>query len=353
MNISRIYLDWNASAPLRKSSLDMMVSTLKYSGNPSSVHKEGRKARNIIDIARHRIAEALSIDPMDITFTSGATEAATIALANRNLKSAPIEHESILAWTVPELHVDDMGIVNVINPSNSCLQLANGETGIIQDLPSGLALTDATQALGKIPLNATLFQTGLTIISSHKVGGPKGVGALLGKQDDEEIFRIGGGGQEFGRRSGTENIAGIAGFGIAVVEAIGELRQGAWENVRILRDQAEEMLKECSKDIVFFGQKSNRLPNTSCFALPNWKGDLQVIDMDLAGIAISAGSACSSGKIRSSKVLQSLGVSDEIAQSAIRLSIGPTTTFTEIEIFVDRWIEGLERRKRLIGNKYD
>ena len=346
--MTRIYLDWNASAPLRDSARRAIQDALDHCGNPSSVHTEGRHARHVIDNARQSLAEVLGIDPMTITFTSGATESAAIGLGGRHLRSSWIEHDCILSWTEQELVTDTDGQVAIEDPARSCLQLANGETGVIQHLPAGLALTDATQAFGKIPVHDAVSRVGLTLVSAHKIGGPKGVGAVIGSLDPDTTFSISGGGQEYGRRSGTENVYGIAGFGAAAVEADEEVRRGDWERVGELRDRLEVMLMDMSPDIVFFGNAASRLPNTSCFAAPGWKGETQVIEMDLAGIAISSGAACSSGKVGASKVLKAMGVHDELARSAIRVSIGPATDLHNIETFVRKWGRGLARQKHRV-----
>ena len=334
----RVYLDWNASAPLRPEARRAMMAALDATGNPSSVHFEGRAAKALLERARAAIAHAFGMDPERVVFTSGATEAAALALAGRNLNSSGIEHEAVLAWTEETLEVDEFGRVKVEDPESSALQLANGETGILQDIPNGILVTDATQAAGKIPLNSELKKAAMAITSAHKLGGPKGVGALLLGVGSEVEPRQLGGGQEMGRRSGTENLAAAAGFGAAVAAAEREIGDGDWERVEELRDELEVKLLNSVPDLVVIGRKSRRLPNTSCFALPGWKSELQVIQLDLDGYSISAGSACSSGKVGDRNALRSLGLPEDITGSAVRVSFGPSTLKGDVLGFADAWI---------------
>jgi len=349
MTSDRIYLDWNASAPLAAAARAAVHNALDSFGNPSSVHTEGRQARSIVDRARQDVADAVGADPMAVTFTSGATESAALALAGRGLQSADIEHDCIRAWTQATLPVDRAGHVTVTDPARSCLQMANGETGVLQDLPAGLAVSDATQAFGKIPLDAAEDTPRLLLLSAHKIGGPKGIGAIVGNLEVDAGVRLQGGGQEFGHRSGTENVAGIAGFGAAAATAADEVRTGVWDELCVLRDRFEILLRDAAKDVVMIGTEADRLPNTSCFALPGWKGETQVIEMDLAGFAISAGSACASGKVSSSAVLEAMDIPGPITRSSIRVSIGPGTTWAQLESFVHHWSKRAERHRCLSG----
>ena len=334
----RVYLDWNASAPLRPEARQAMISALDATGNPSSVHFEGRAAKALLERARAAIGNAFGMDPERVVFTSGATEAAALALAGRKLKSAGIEHEAVLAWTEASLEVDEFGGVGVEDPESSTLQMANGETGILQDVPDGILVTDATQAAGKIPLNSELKKAAMAITSAHKLGGPKGIGALLlGEGRDIEPRQLGGG-QEMGRRSGTENLAAAVGFGAAVSASARQVDDGDWERVGQLRDELEVRLMNSVPDLVVIGRNSRRLPNTSCFALPGWKSELQVIQLDLDGYSISAGSACSSGKVGVRNALRTLGLADEVTGSAVRVSFGPSTSRGDVIGFADAWI---------------
>ena len=212
---NRVYLDWNASAPLRRAARDAMVAALDVAGNPSAIHAEGRAARAVVERARAQVAAALGASAADVVFVSGATEAAALACADRGLVCAKIEHEAVLAWCDAVLPVDDLGAVGVSAPDMSAVQAANSETGVVQDLPDGLALVDATQAFGKVPFAFDWSGAAMAMVSAHKIGGPKGVGALVIRRGLDLAAQIRGGGQEMGRRSGTENVAAIAGFGAA------------------------------------------------------------------------------------------------------------------------------------------
>ena len=334
----RVYLDWNATTPLRASAKAAMIEALDVVGNPSSVHAEGRKAKALVENARAQVASALGADGADVIFTSGATEAAALAFAGKGLVGAEIEHDAVSSWIEATYPTDENGLVSLLDPANSVLQLANSETGVVQDLPTGLAGSDVTQAFGKIPFSFNWLGCTFALVSAHKLGGPKGVGALVVRRGTDIAAQLKGGGQEMGRRAGTENIVGIAGFGAAAEAAAQDLANGEWDNVNQLRDFFESYIEDAANDVIFLGQSVKRLPNTSCLAVPSWKGETQVMQMDLAGYAISAGSACSSGKVRTSKVLKAYGYSDEIAASAIRVSIGLETTKEELIGFADAWL---------------
>ncbi|MEL7179472.1 MAG: aminotransferase class V-fold PLP-dependent enzyme [Pseudomonadota bacterium] len=340
----RAYLDHNATTPLRVEAREAMIAAMNVVGNPSSVHAEGRAAKGIVETARAQIAEAVGASGADVVFTSGATEAAALALAGRGLKAAPIEHDAVHAWVDPALAVVE-GAVQVTEPAGSTVQLANSETGIVQDLPQGLAVSDITQGFGKVPFAFSWSGVGMVFLSAHKFGGPKGVGALIFPQGTDVASQIKGGGQEMGRRSGTENVVAIAGMGAAAAAAQADLAAGKWDRVAKLRNILETAIEAAEKSTIFVGKGANRLPNTSCFASPGWKGETQVMAMDLAGFAVSAGSACSSGKVKTSRVLQALGLDNEVASSAIRVSLGIDTTEDEVMRFVQAWSEKRARRK--------
>ncbi len=343
--MARTYLDWNATTPLRGEARDAMIKAMDVVGNPSSVHFEGRAALAIVERARAQVATAFGADGADVIFTSSATEAAALAMAGRGLHCAGVEHDAVAVWAQADLLVDGTGSVTVVDPTVTALQAANSETGILQELPQGLALIDATQIFGKMPFAFNWSGAQMAIISSHKLGGPKGVGALIVKRGSDIAAQIKGGGQEMGRRAGTENTIGIAGFGAAACAAVKDLSNGTWERVSEIRKILELALAESEKDTIFVGNEVARLPNTSCFAVPGWKGETQVMQMDLAGFAVSAGSACSSGKVRASRVLQAMGFDDETAASAIRVSIGPDTTKDDVLRFAKAWRAQLEKFK--------
>lgn len=343
--VERVYLDWNATAPLRPEARDAMVAAMEVVGNPSSVHGEGRAAKAVLERARGQIATALGADAADIVFVSGATEAAALAMAGRHLATAPIEHEAVAAWGTGQLDVDVQGQVTPADPAASCLQLANSETGIVQSLPSGLAVSDWTQAFGKIPCAFDWSGVEMALVSAHKLGGPKGIGALVLRRGLEVTAQIKGGGQEMGRRSGTENLIGIAGFGAAAQAAVQEIDAGDWKRVAQLRTFLETSLEGADNPTILVGREAKRLPNTACMITPGWRGETQVMALDLAGFAVSAGSACSSGKVRSSAVLGAMGYGPGEADCAIRVSIGPTTTEDQLARFVETF-RRLQKRRR-------
>lgn len=347
--MERVYLDHNATTPLCAEAKAAMIAAMEVAGNPSSVHAEGRLAKGLIERARAQVAAALGAEGADIVFTSGATEAASLAMAGRGLRVAGVEHDAVLAWGAGErLAVDHAGRVTVEDPAGSCLQLANSETGVVQALPEGLAVTDLTQAFGKLPVAFNWLGAQMGIVSAHKLGGPKGIGALVLKRGTDLAAQLKGGGQEMGRRAGTENLIGIAGFGAAAEAAARDLADGAWEPVRALRDRLEvllaEGLAEMGESPEIAGAGADRLPNTTCVITPGWKGETQVMQMDLAGFAVSAGSACSSGKVRASGVLRAMGYDEEAASGALRVSLGTGTRPEDIERFARAWLA--QRKKR-------
>lgn len=344
--MNRAYLDWNATSPLRAEAKAAMVDAMEIVGNPSSVHGEGRAAKGLLERARGQIAEALGAMSADIVFVSGSTEAAALALAGRDLACAGVEHDAVRAWCREDLSVDNDGVVHGLeNPGGCTLQLANSETGVIQTLPEGLAVADLTQGFGKIPFGFDWSGIQMGFVSAHKLGGPKGIGALVLRQGLDLAAQLKGGGQEMGRRSGTENLIGIAGFAAAATAAQADLTNGTWDRVAKLRNILEIRLASASNGSIFVGKDSARLPNTSMIATPGWKGETQVMQMDLAGFAISAGSACSSGKVKASHVLRSMGYDDAVATSAIRVSLGPDTTEDQVARFCDAWSAQYARRK--------
>lgn len=336
--MARVYLDHNATTPLRAQAREAMIAAMDVVGNPSSVHAEGRKAKSVLERARADVASAFGADGADVIFTGSATESAALALAGRGLHAADIEHDAVGAWVTADLAVGQDGAVVVPHPQESCVQLANSETGIVQTLPQGLAVSDMTQAFGKIPLSFNWTGAQMALVSAHKLGGPKGIGALVVTRGTDVRAQIKGGGQEMGRRSGTENVIGAAGFAAAATAAAQDLANGVWDRVATLRDLLEDALVSQAPDTIFIGTSGTRLPNTLCLATSGWKGETQVMQMDLAGYAISAGSACSSGKVRASRVLRAMGYADYVAAGAIRVSLGPETTEQDVLGFADAWL---------------
>lgn len=341
----RVYLDHNATMPLRAEARAAMIAAMDVAGNPSSVHAEGRAARALVERARGQVAAAFGADGADVIFTSGATEAAALACAGRGLTCGAVEHEAMLAWCAASAPVDAAGQVAVADPAGSAVQMANSETGVVQTLPQGLAVTDATQAFGKLPIAFNWCGADMALISAHKLGGPKGIGALVIRRGTDLAAQLRGGGQEMGRRAGTENVIGIAGFGAAAEAAARDLADGVWARVEQLRNILESAIEARANGTIFVGKDSPRLPNTSCLMTTGWKGETQVMQMDLAGFAISAGSACSSGKVRESAVLRAMGFDKTEAASAIRVSLGPETTEEEVLRFAETWLRHESKRR--------
>lgn len=341
--MARVYLDHNATAPLRHEARAAMIAAMDIVGNPSSVHAEGRAAKAMMERARGQLAEALGAQAADIVFVSGATEAAALALAGRGLHGAAIEHDAVRAWITEDLPVDAAGRVTPSDPAASTVQLANSETGVVQELPAGLAVSDWTQGFGKIPVAFDWSGIDMAFVSAHKIGGPKGIGALVLRRGLDVAARIRGGGQEMGRRSGTENLIGIAGFGAAATAATQDLANGDWDRVAELRNILEKALDHPAGVTIFVGKGGARLPNTTLMVTPGWKGETQVMQMDLAGFAVSAGSACSSGKVKSSGVLRAMGFSEADAACALRVSLGAGTTEAEVMAFADAWLAARDR----------
>jgi cysteine desulfurase len=366
----RVYLDWNATTPLRPEARQAMAAAWEVAGNPSSVHAEGRLARRLVEDARAAVSAAVGARPQDVVFTSGGTEANALALTPglrrgageplRRLLVSAIEHTSVLSGgrfspeAIGSIQVTGSGLIDIDylrkllavgQPALVSVMLANNETGALQPVgevadivheAGGLLHVDAIQALGKIPFDIKVMKTDLVTLSAHKIGGPKGVGALVLAEDAqglEPLLR--GGGQELGRRAGTENVAGIAAFGAAVRAAMASL-EGDAARLRGLRDRLEAGLKQ-TPEIIVFSEELPRLPNTTLFTVPGLKAETAVIGFDLGGIAVSSGSACSSGKVQPSHVLEAMGVGKELAQGAVRLSLGWSTTETDIDLALQAW----------------
>jgi len=367
---ARVYLDWNATTPLRPEARAAMVAAWELAGNPSSVHAEGRQARRMVEEARATVAAAVGALPRNLVFASSGTEANALALApglrsgsrgpvQRLLVSA-VEHASVLAGgrftpeAIGRIAVTGSGLINLDDlrrqlasgpPALVSIMAANNETGALQPIreaaeivrgQGGLLHIDAIQAFGKIPFNINGVNADLATLSGHKIGGPKGVGALVmaeGLGGLEPLLR--GGGQELGRRAGTENVAGIAGFGAAVKAAMAALDSEA-ARLEGLRGRLERGLRR-SEGVTLFSEHVARLPNTTLFTAPGMKAETAVIGFDLEGIAVSSGAACSSGKVQPSHVLQAMGFNEKIAQGAVRLSLGWSTSEADIDCCLEAW----------------
>jgi cysteine desulfurase len=366
----RVYLDWNATAPLRPEARAAMAAAWDLPGNPSSVHAEGRRARRLVENARFAVAGAIGALPRNVVFTSGGTEANALALVPglraasgqpvQRLVVSAIEHVSVLAGgrftaeAISTVAVTKSGVVDLDHlgklldkgsPALVSVMSANNETGAVQPVAEvaeivhaagSLLHVDAIQALGKIPFDIKVIGADLVALSAHKIGGPKGVGALVlgdGLTGLEPLWR--GGGQELRRRAGTENVAGIAGFGAAVKGAV-EARESDSARLEGLRSRLEDGLLQ-TPGVMVFSADSPRLPNTTLFTAPGLKAETAVIGFDLEGIAVSSGSACSSGKVQPSHVLEAMGFGPKLAQGAVRLSLGWSTQEADIDLCLKAW----------------
>ena len=360
----RAYLDYNATAPLCSEAKVAMIEALDVVGNPSSVHMEGRRARGVVESARESVARLVGAKPSEVVFTSGASEANAWVMAQpwQTILMSGIEHDSVLApahaakCNVVELATGRDGIVcveqiaeyvlkhGVPRPAVIALQMANNETGVIQPVREvaefarahGILMhSDAVQAAGRVPVDFAALGLDTMAISAHKLGGPKGIGALIIRDHLDLVPMLRGGGQERRRRAGTENVAAIAGFGAAAEAAHAELRSMA--AVESLRDDLEAHIRAISPRAEIIGEASPRIGNTIAVALPGKLAETLVIRLDLAGVAVSAGSACSSGKVGASHVLEAMGLGPEIASGTIRISLGRETTKDDIAAFVAAW----------------
>jgi cysteine desulfurase len=354
-----IYLDYNATAPIRPQVIARMSEVMAAPCNPSSVHKQGRAARALVERSRKNLAEMLSCFPAELIFTGSGTEATVTALRafeDRPMAVSATEHASVLksAPHAVRLPVDSSGLLDMAAldaflkdahaPVCVSVMLANNETGVIQPMRAiadavhaygGVLHCDAVQAFGKIPVDITLLGADMVSLSAHKMGGSQGVGALIVNQHLAFPSLITGGGQELGRRSGTENVAGIVGFALAAELALSDT---AWQrNVRAWLDVLEAHCAEIAgTDAIILGKHAPRLPNTSCIRLPALSSETQLMRFDLAGIAVSAGSACSSGRIEPSHVVRAM-LGEEAGNDIVRVSAGWDTLEADIAAFGEVW----------------
>jgi cysteine desulfurase len=372
--MGRVYLDWNASAPLRETARAAACAALDLIGNPSSVHHEGRAARHVVEKARDAVAALVQADPRNVIFTSGGTEANALALSRQieagsekrpltRLLVSAIEHPSVLAGgrfqagDIEIIPVDAQGVVDLVALEQRLqslrqrvlvsLMAANNETGVIQPVRAaaeivhrhgGLLHVDAVQAAGRIALDIAALGADLLTLSAHKIGGAKGAGALI--RCDESIHfaepLIRGGGQERSLRAGTENVAAAAAFGAAAA-AVAAHGAGEAAHMARLRDRLEAAIRSATPAAVIFGSAAERLPNTTLVAVPGAKAETLVIAFDLDQVAVSSGSACSSGKVAPSHVLAAMGIPKELARGAIRISTGPATSDADVDSFLNVW----------------
>lgn len=354
-----VYLDHNATTTVRPAAAEAVAAALSLTGNASSVHGFGRAVRRAVEDAREAVAALVGAAPADVVFTSGGTEANNLALrgaGRERIIVSAVEHESVLtagagAALIP---VDSDGVIDLDaletmlagegTPALVSVMLANNETGVVQPVAEAaevarrcgaLVHCDAVQAAGKIPVDMGALGVDMLSLSAHKIGGPAGVGALVVADSVPLSPIVFGGGQERGRRMGTENFSGIAGFAAAAREA----RKGVdgFAGLGRLRDGLERRILAVSPETRIFGAGAGRLPNTSCLAMPGMASETQVMALDLAGVAVSAGSACSSGKVQASHVLAAMNADAAQAASAIRASLGWNSTAQDVDAFVDAW----------------
>ena len=382
----RIYLDYNASAPLRQEARVAMLGALQRCGNASSVHAEGRQARQLVEEARAGVAMHVGTDPRNVTFTASGSEANVSVLAPAIVGDQPTgidrvlvgatEHPSVLAGgrfprdRVATLPVDGDGVIDLAAMSEALarsaelsetvlvsVMLANNETGAIQPITEiskiahqagAIVHTDAAQAIGRMPVNIGDLGVDFLTLSSHKIGGPQGAGAVVMKSEGVAFTPlITGGGQERRRRAGTENVAAIAGFGAAILAAKDDLaKTNTW---RSWRDGLAAAIATGSGTTIF-SERVSRLPQTLCVGVAGATAETLLIALDLAAVAVSSGSACSSGKVGSSHVLTAMGVDPDLARSAIRISFGWDTRENDLEMFQTTFSEVLERVERNKGD---
>lgn len=366
-----VYLDYNASAPMKPAALEAASAALALVGNPSSIHGPGRAARAVVERARDAARRLAGAATADVIFTSGGTESCNLGVRGlsggvgaAHILASAIEHAAITlsaehtaqARAVPfsSIPCDGAGRVDAAalerllteqdGPALVCVMLANNETGALQPIQEiaeiaksagAVILCDAAQAPGRIPFSFDDLGVDAMILSAHKFGGPKGVGALILREGTPFESRILGGGQERGYRAGTENVPGLAGFAAAAEACAEDLARAG--DIAAMRDRLETAVTAAAPDAVLFSADGPRLPNTACFAAPGFAAETQLMALDLDGIAVSSGSACSSGKVEPSHVLSAMGASDDLAASAIRVSLGWATTNDDIDAFAAAW----------------
>ncbi|MBB36999.1 MAG: aminotransferase [Hirschia sp.] len=372
---STVYADYNATAPLRKEAREAMLVAMEIGANASSVHGAGRKAKAVIERGRDQVAMAIGACRDDLFFTSGGTEAnfsvlkgACAADPSLRLIVSAIEHDAVLAQfpDAERAPVTADGVIDLdwlrhrmaewISEDGRpflSLMFANNETGVIQPVADaarlvhdagGLIHSDAVQGLGKVQLSVVDLEVDYLTLSAHKIGGPQGVGAVFLAAGAPYICQITGGGQEMGRRAGTENVAGIAGFGAACDAAVSDL--DGFAKLAQLREKLENRLKT-EGGVTIIGERVARIANTTCLAKSGFRSETQVMAMDLAGVAVSSGSACSSGKVRRSHVLSAMNISPELADGALRISFGWQSTPDDHERVADAWLAAAMRAGQL------
>ncbi|MDE1145560.1 MAG: aminotransferase class V-fold PLP-dependent enzyme [Azospirillaceae bacterium] len=361
--MNAVYLDHNGTCPPRAEAVAAMVAVLSLPGNPSSVHAQGREARRRVEVARRQVAALVGLPPATLVFTGGGTEANALALnsaGDRAVITSAIEHASVLEATpgavrcpvttdgAIDLAALDALLAQAGAPAFISIMAVNNETGVIQPVAEVAALArrhgalfhcDASQAVGRLALDWAAIAPDYLAFSAHKIGGPQGVGALFVRDGVPLAPLLRGGGQERRRRAGTENVAGIVGFGAAAACDV-----AAFATLAILRDRLERELAAVAPDLMVAGAGAARVANTSCLVAPGWRGETQVMALDLAGVAVSSGSACSSGKVAASHVLAAMGLGPDLAGAAIRVSLGWSTTPKDVDRFIAAWTDLYRRR---------
>jgi len=362
----KTYLDYNATAPIRSEVIDLVTKVMREVGNASSVHGHGRAARKYVEDARIQVAALCSVDPEQVIFTSGATEATNAALCHfKDQKTliSTIEHPAVVdslpnAVTIP---VTTDGIIDMEayhkllndgqSPALVSVMLINSETGVIQPIAEmakiahekgALFHTEIVQGAGRIDINLNKLGVDYMSLSAHKFAGPQGVGALILRQGLDAPKFMRGGGQEKNCRAGTHNTAGISGMGLAAQMAVDGM--AAYQKIGVMRDNLEKRLKQISDKAVIYGENAPRICNTTNVGVSGLPAQTQMMALDLDGISVSSGSACSSGSFKPSHVLMAMGVSEEDAKCALRISMGWNTTSSDIENFIKSWSKIINRQ---------
>ena len=369
LNSDPIYLDYNATTPVLPEVCSAVAACLPMFGNPSSIHQRGREARALVETARDSVAELTGVSAQGVVFTSGGTEANGLALQGlmasgrcKSILASAVEHPSVLAYVADEdrIPVDSNGQIELSaldealhrreGPVLVSVMFANNETGVIQPISAVVDLArsydalihcDAVQAPGKVEINIPNLGVDAVSVSAHKFGGLKGAGALVFNDDLALSARIAGGGQERGRRAGTENVLGIVGFGMAAKCYTGETDE--IQRIKSLRDQLELKIREGVAGVIILGSDVERLGNTTCALVPGISSEHQLMKLDLANIAVSSGSACSSGKVAPSHVLQAMNISNDDAKCAIRISLGRNNTEADVDRFLEVWLRSVDK----------
>lgn len=371
MQKTQTYLDYNATAPVLPDCIELMREVMALPANASSVHSFGRRGRSYLEKARDQLGALAGAEPAYITFNSGATEGNNTVLQNfsgRNILVSAIEHPAVTetatsAATIPvtEEGLIDLGALEALlsgktnKPALIAAMLVNNETGVIQPIeeivrlvrklsPESLILCDAAQAPGKIELDFSALQVDYLTLSAHKMGGPAGVGALITSPGAPPVRLLYGGGQEKSLRAGTENVAAIAAFGLAAERAKENI--GKFQTLQALQQRLENRLKNDVPAVKIFGNRAKRIANTTCICYPAIPAQTQMMALDLDGIAVSSGSACSSGTIKPSKTLLAMGATEREASSSLRISTGWDSTSDDIDRFLDAWLTLVSRTEQ-------